>query len=189
LALAVGALLTGGLHEDGLADVADGFGGGRTRERKLEIMRDSRIGSYGVMALVLALLVKASAIAAMLQADLLGALLGLIAAGAVSRAAMVWLLAVAPAARSDGLGSGAGMPDTNAMSVALGIGAVVAVIAIGIAAGPWAVLVVAAVSVITALLLRTLALKQIGGQTGDVCGAMQIVTETAFLAALSAMVH
>src|SRR5262249_47763659 len=64
LTLAATVVATGGLHEDGLADVADGFGGGNTRERKLEIMDDSRIGTYGTCALVLSLLVRAGAIAA-----------------------------------------------------------------------------------------------------------------------------
>ena len=56
-------LATGCLHEDGLSDVADGFGGGKTRERKLEIMRDSRIGAYGACALVLSVLLRWSALA------------------------------------------------------------------------------------------------------------------------------
>ncbi|HEY0836205.1 MAG TPA: adenosylcobinamide-GDP ribazoletransferase, partial [Azospirillum sp.] len=65
LALAASAWVTGALHEDGLADVADGFGGGRSRERKLEIMRDSRVGSYGVLAVVFSVGLRASALAAL----------------------------------------------------------------------------------------------------------------------------
>ena len=63
LALAAAMLATGCLHEDGLSDVADGFGGGKTRERKLEIMRDSRIGAYGAAALVMSVLIRWSALA------------------------------------------------------------------------------------------------------------------------------
>jgi adenosylcobinamide-GDP ribazoletransferase len=67
IAVAAGLLVTGALHEDGLADTADGFGGGATAERKLEIMRDSRIGTYGVLALIAGLALKAVAIAAWRQ--------------------------------------------------------------------------------------------------------------------------
>ncbi len=67
LAVAVQVLSTGGLHEDGLADLADGFGGGRTREEKLEIMRDSHLGSFGAIALILALLARTGAIVALAQ--------------------------------------------------------------------------------------------------------------------------
>ena len=65
LSLAAGAWVTGAMHEDGLADVADGFGGGRDRARKLEIMRDSRVGSYGVLALILATAFRAAGLAAL----------------------------------------------------------------------------------------------------------------------------
>ena len=75
-ALAALVLLTGGFHEDGLADTADGFGGGRTRERKLEIMRDSRIGSYGALALVLSVGIRAAALATMARIGASAAELG-----------------------------------------------------------------------------------------------------------------
>ena len=110
--LAVGALVivTGALHEDGLADVADGFGGGATRERKLEIMRDSRIGAYGAAALALSLILRVAALSALLDHGLGAAAAGLILAGAASRAAALAPLALLPAARADGLGAGAGAP-------------------------------------------------------------------------------
>ncbi|WP_110095701.1 adenosylcobinamide-GDP ribazoletransferase, partial [Novacetimonas maltaceti] len=102
LAVAVQLLLTGGLHEDGLADMADGFGGGKTRARKLEIMRDSRIGSYGMMALALALLARVGAIST-LPAGLAVVIMPL--SGALARVAMAGVLAVLPPARTDGLAS------------------------------------------------------------------------------------
>ena len=106
LALAAGTLVTGGLHEDGLADVADGFGGGSTPEKKLTIMKDSRIGSYGVAALILSFLLRWSALVA------LGfvAIPVLLLAHAASRALMPALMRLSPPARENGLSAGAGRP-------------------------------------------------------------------------------
>src|SRR5579859_6137814 len=100
-ALAVLAGVTGGLHLDGLADTADGLLGGRDRERRLEIMRDPRVGSFGAIALVLVLLMDVAALASITPAR---ALLGLVVAGALSRWAMLWLVALLPYARPQGLG-------------------------------------------------------------------------------------
>lgn len=105
VALAAGALATGALHEDGLADLADGFGGGRTRDRKLEIMRDSRIGSYGVVALVLCFAFRAAGLAALIDSG--GAFLGLLSLAAASRAVLPAALILMPPARQDGLGRAA----------------------------------------------------------------------------------
>jgi adenosylcobinamide-GDP ribazoletransferase len=104
--LAATVVVTGGLHDDGLADTADGFGGGSTPARKLDIMRDSRIGTYGALALLLSSLMRLSAIVAI---DLPGAVLtGLILAGMLGRAAIVLMLM--PPARADGLGASMGRP-------------------------------------------------------------------------------
>ncbi|MGC1779783.1 MAG: adenosylcobinamide-GDP ribazoletransferase, partial [Xanthobacteraceae bacterium] len=102
-ALAVAATLfaTGCLHEDGLADTADGFGGGNSREQKLAIMRDSRIGTYGVCALALSLLLRVSALASLPSAH--AVVWALIGAHAAARAAMPALMLMLPPARSDGL--------------------------------------------------------------------------------------
>ena len=108
LCIAATMTLTGCLHEDGLADTIDGFGGGETRERKLDIMRDSRIGTYGVCALVIAILLRVSALA------LIGApgpvTAALIAAHAAGRAVMPAIMALLPPARPDGLSASAGQP-------------------------------------------------------------------------------
>src|SRR5258707_10971782 len=89
LAVAATLVVTGGLHEDGLADVADGFGGGATRERKLEIMHDSRIGAYGAAALALSLVLRIAALDALVEHGLDKAVAGLPVAGAGSRALML----------------------------------------------------------------------------------------------------
>jgi len=100
LAIVAALLLTGALHEDGLADTVDGFGG-RTRERKLEIMRDSRTGTYGVSALVSSFMLRAGALASLVEPGLAAA--ALIAAHAGGRATMPVLMLVLPRARQDGL--------------------------------------------------------------------------------------
>ena len=106
LAVTTTLFVTGALHEDGLADTLDGFGGGGDRERKLEIMRDSRIGTYGACGLVLSLFLRVGALASLAGPG--PAALTLIAAHAGARAAMPLFLALVPPARPDGLSAGAG---------------------------------------------------------------------------------
>ena len=171
-------LLCGGLHEDGLADMADGCGGGTARARKLEIMRDSRVGSYGVMALAVALLVRVGALAAMPGAT---ALVALPAAGALARAAMVAVLWRLPPARADGLASTLRhLPATALVACLCMAGGITAMLLPGMRA-------VAAVAVALAAsgIMCRLARWQLGGQTGDVLGATAVVTECAVLTALS----
>lgn len=180
LVLAMGALLTGAMHEDGLADSCDGLWGGWTRERRLEIMKDSHIGSYGVMGLLLVTLARWSAVVGLLQA---GALAPLIAAAALSRAPMAALLAGLPNARGHGLSAAVGRPGAMAACAAGGV-------ALGLAlalAGP-AGLIAAGAAAATTLGLGALARRKIGGQTGDILGASQQLAEMAALAALAALV-
>lgn len=178
LAVAAALWLTGALHEDGLADCADGFGGGRTPERRLEIMRDSRLGSYGVAAMVLALGLRAALMAGLETA---GAIAAVAAAGAASRVAMVWALRLMPPARPGGLGAGAGVPPPAAAwaALALALG-----LAVALAGGRGVLAVVAALG--AGAVVGRLALRRIGGQTGDVLGAMQVTGELAALAVLAA---
>lgn len=169
VALVAGLLATGGLHEDGLGDVADGFGGGHTRERKLEIMKDSRLGSYGAIALVMALGLRWMLLA---QVGRVGAIVAL---AVTSRAVLVAALAVMPAARADGLGRAA----AGVGVWRVGVGLVLGVVALG-AGLPWLAAVKVAVAMVAAVVaLGLLARRQIGGQTGDVLGAMQVVGEIA----------
>jgi adenosylcobinamide-GDP ribazoletransferase len=167
LAVAATVVVTGGLHEDGLADVADGFGGGATGERKLEIMRDSRIGTYGVCALILSLMLRISALTALGDPNLVMA--ALVAAHAAARApipAFMWLV---PAARADGLSADAGRPPPASVIAAVLLGSIPLVIGLGLATGVIvAVLLAAGVGFMDRLCNR-----QIGGQTGDVIGALE----------------
>ena len=184
------ALLTGGLHEDGLADVADGFGGGHTTERKLAIMKDSRIGAYGMLALVFAVLLKVTALAAILQAGLgfFAALALFGGLGAWSRALCVALMATTPNARGDGVAAHAGAPGPEVNRTALGLGAALLGLLIWPVFGLWATLAVFASSCAAFWLVRKLALRHIGGHTGDVAGAVQIVSETVMLMTLAAAI-
>ena len=185
LALAALAATTGAFHEDGLADVADGFGGGRSIERKLEIMRDSRIGAYGGVALCLSLLARWAALTALLRLGTAPALTALLAAAALSRWLGLLPIALLPPARKDGAAHAAGGPQPGAMA----LGGVLA-IALGLA--PWWLaggseglcLVAVGLACAAALGVVYVAHRQIGGQTGDVAGAAQQVAEIAFLIAL-----
>ncbi|RXF75391.1 adenosylcobinamide-GDP ribazoletransferase [Hansschlegelia zhihuaiae] len=181
-AAAAAPLLSGALHLDGLADVADGFGGGKTREAKLAIMRDSRLGSYGGVALALALLIRASLVAALVErtgAD--GAALGLIAAAALARPLAFLPATVLPPARPDGLGRSAN-PRKGAVVVGAALGVAAAILLGGAAAG----LAAAALACGAAAAVSAIAHRQIGGQTGDVCGAAAEAAEIAALAGLVA---
>ncbi len=179
LAILAQCFATGGFHEDGLADVADGFGGGYDRAAKLEIMKDSRVGTYGALAVVFSVALRASALAAL---PIGGATMGLVAAGAVSRAAIVVLVRRLEPARPEGLGARSGRPSSSMLVAALFVALVATVLALGV--GPSVVpLVTGAASV---GLLIVVARRQIGGYTGDVLGAGQQVCDTAFLLALAA---
>lgn len=184
------AALTGGLHEDGLADVADGFGGGQSKERKLAIMKDSRIGTYGVLALVFAVLLKITALSAILQAGMgfLATIALFAGLGAWSRALCVALMATTPNARGGGIGAHAGAPGPEVNRMALGLGAGALGLLLWPAFGLWATLAAFASSCAAFWLVRRLALRQIGGHTGDVAGTMQIATEMVMLMSLVATI-
>jgi adenosylcobinamide-GDP ribazoletransferase len=174
LSVAATMAITGCLHEDGLADTADGFGGGRTRELKLEIMRDSRIGAYGVCALVLSILLRVSALASLDSSLVLAAL---IAAHGAARAILPVFMYFVPPARQEGLSASAGQPTRDSVIAA----AVLGILIVALCLGP--VLAIAALIFIVAViaLLAWLSLAQIDGQTGDILGAVEQVSEIAIL--------
>jgi adenosylcobinamide-GDP ribazoletransferase len=174
LTLAVTMMVTGGLHEDGLADTADGFGG-TTREQKLAIMRDSRIGTFGTCALILSILARAGAIASLAAPALV--MPALIAAHAAGRASMPIIMRLIPPARADGLSAEAGRVPQRSAGIAGLIGMVALAVAFGLAASFTAVLI---------LLLvvggaTRLCVRPIGGQSGDVLGALEQIGEITIL--------
>lgn len=175
LALATTTLITGALHEDGLADTADGLGGGRTRERKLEIMRDSRIGTYGVCALMLSLGLRWSALAAI--ADPWAVTLALCAAHTAARAGVPAFMSLVPPARPDGLSASAGVPPGRSVAIAFALGT----LALALALGPGKALVGLILLSLAGLMLARLAIRQIGGQTGDILGAFEQLGEILIL--------
>ncbi|MCI0431690.1 MAG: adenosylcobinamide-GDP ribazoletransferase [Rhodospirillales bacterium] len=179
-ALAATILLTGALHEDGLGDVADGFGGGFARERKLEIMRDSRIGTYACLALVLSVAIRAAAVASL--ATPAAAAAGLIAAHAGARAVIPTLMRLVPLARSEGLAAHTGEPPAAAAFAALALGFVVLALSLGGAAVPAGLAGCGA-----AYAMGRTAKRHIGGRTGDVLGAAEQVAEAAILVTAAAL--
>jgi len=179
LTLAASMLATGCLHEDGLSDVADGFGGGATRERKLEIMRDSRIGAYGACAIGAILLMRWSALAELSTPA--HAFVALVAAHAASRAMLPAFMAMTPQARRDGLAASAGSVEPGVALVAALLG-LVALLCLGFAAA----LAAAAVLALLLVVFRVLCMRQIGGHSGDTLGALQQLAEAAILLTASA---
>lgn len=186
LAVAATIALTGALHEDGLADSADSFGGD-TRERKLEIMDDSRIGTFGAIAVAVSVLLRAAALAAILPRWPLAAAVALIVGEAVSRGAVVREWHDLPAARASSLANDTGPPDYNAMLLALAIATgLVAVLALP-ALGWRATVLASVISVAAAYGAIRLTANVLGGRTGDTLGACQQVTLVTFLIGASSL--
>lgn len=179
--LALGAMMlaTGGLHEDGLADTADGMWGARTPQRRLEIMRDSRVGTYGILALIVVTGLRWQALAILADAGNLALFGGVVAAAMVSRAPMALIMTAIPPARSDGLSKLVGRPPAWAGWSGVALAALCAAL-VCVTALP--VLVVLAP--IPGLVLGLLAKRRLGGQTGDILGATQQVTEAVVLCVL-----
>jgi adenosylcobinamide-GDP ribazoletransferase len=183
LAVGAGVLITGGFHEDGLADTADGLGGGQTRERRLEIMKDSRIGSYGALALGIVLVLKIALLASLAP---WAGVVALLAAHGGARAAAVVVMAMLPyagdpeAAKIKPTPQGVEWPEAL---VAVGTGGL-PLIMFTPARAALAVALTAAATLAMALLAR----KLIGGVTGDVLGAVEQLAETGLLMGAAAMV-
>ncbi len=178
-AIAVTMAATGALHEDGLSDTVDGFFGGFSRERRLEIMKDSRIGAFGAAALIFSVAFRASALAAIGPGW--GAAFALAAAHMASRALLPAMLHAVPPARSDGLAASVGAVPRETAVAALVIGAL-SLLLLGLKP---MLLTAAALALIFHLVGRT-ARARIGGHTGDVLGALQQLAEIAVLCAAAA---
>ncbi len=182
LGVTTGLLVTGAFHEDGLADVADAFGGGWTVEERLAILKDSRHGTYGVAAMVSSILLRVLALAELAEPGLM--LAGAVVAHTLARAAAVAALGLFPAASESGLGASVarslhpiGMVASLLWAVGLGLGAV------GWWAGP-VLLVAASAMALTGALARA----KIGGLVGDALGAIEQVAEVAILVTLAGLV-
>lgn len=183
LAIAATALATGALHEDGLADTADGFGGACSAERAVEIMRDSRIGTYGVIALIVTFLLRIGALASLASAGAALPALALIAAHAGARGALPVFMRAVPRAREDGLSAAAGRPSEGAAAGAVAIGLVVTLLCLGLGVTALSALLIA----VALALLARMAIRKIGGQTGDVLGTAEQTGEVLILLVASAV--
>ena len=173
LLIAGGALLTGGLHVDGLMDTADGIFGGRSPEQRLMIMRDSRVGAFGVIAGGVALLGQFACLS-----ELTGhaRFIALVVAATMSRWAMLMALAIFPAARTSGVGA----TFHTAATRTAGIAGTLFVILLALVSGQLGMIALAT-STIAVLGCGHLLTRQLGGLTGDSYGAIAVVTETAVL--------
>ncbi|MCY0147396.1 adenosylcobinamide-GDP ribazoletransferase [Hoeflea sp. G2-23] len=186
IALIVLIAVTGALHEDGLADSVDAFGARGGRDQMLSIMKDSRIGAYGVLALMASFSLRAVALTIILSvAGGWSTFLILLAVAAASRTAMAWHWNELPPARHDGVAVAVGAPDTQAVKRALGLGG-----------GLFVLLVLVSIGLVPALLglgaialavsqWTTIVRQRLDGHTGDTIGATQQITETVSLAALA----
>ncbi|MEM8706403.1 MAG: adenosylcobinamide-GDP ribazoletransferase [Actinomycetota bacterium] len=179
IAVMVGVMITGAFHEDGLADTADSLGG-YTPERRLEIMKDSRVGTFGVLALVFSVLIRVVGLAALEPVE---GLVALVMAHAVGRSIATLVMVTTPAASATGLGQSytAYLPKPAVWA----IGAVIA--GCSIVGGPGGV-VGYLVALLGAVLLVVLARRAYGGTTGDVLGAVEQVGEMAVLSAAARLV-
>jgi adenosylcobinamide-GDP ribazoletransferase len=188
IAVAIGMIVTGALHEDGFADTADGLGGGKTRERRLEIMRDSRIGTYGALALIVAVGLRVIAYSSLLQMPVPAIVMVVVASQSFSRALMVDLLWATPPARNNGLSHYAGQPPRAVAMFAILVGLALTLFAGYYTSFGNAVLALGLGLAATALIRRQ-AVRLIGGQTGDICGAAQVACEITMLTAFLVILH
>lgn len=175
LAVAATGIVTGALHEDGWADVCDALGARGGVEKRLEILRDSRLGSYGGLALIFGTAIKVSAIAALAAPELVAG--ALVAVHALARGVLPLVMSRMNLARVEGLAASAGRPTIAAANWSLAIALIIAVIAIA----PVAALVGLVAALAATWLIARLAQKKFGGYTGDVLGAVEQVAEMAIL--------
>ncbi len=182
LALAAQVVLTGALHEDAIGDVADGFGGGATKDKKLEIMRDSRVGTYAVVTLILVMGMKAAVLSSFNDPNI--AFSVIVSSAVASRGMLTWGMYLLAPASDNGLGASAGKPALITALWALFFTILLPLLVLGPFLGSIGILA----AIVGAVLISGIALRQIGGQTGDVLGSIQQFAELFFLIALSAVI-
>ncbi len=179
LAVIAMVITTGGFHEDGLADTADGIGGGATAERRLLIMKDSRIGSFGALALIASVGLRVGAVAQIAEPRL--AAPALMLAAVFGRVAMPGVVLLSSPARREGLGAALGGPAWRRTYAAWAIAAAAALLLVR----PHEALVAAFCTVLTAAGMAALGQKALGGYTGDTLGATEQIAECAVLLVLA----
>ncbi len=183
VAVAVGMLVTGAFHEDGLADLADAIAGGATRARRFEILRDSRLGTYGTAALATSIVVRVAAVAELASLGPAVMVAAAVAAHAMARGVAIGAIGFAPAASPDGLGASFRSDVSEIRAAAT----VVTGVAIGALATGWWAGLAAGVAIAAAAVLTAVAVRTLGGVTGDVAGAVEQVAEIAALLVASGL--
>lgn len=183
VSVAVVLLITGAFHHDGLADMADAFGGGWNIEQRMEILKDSRLGTYGTAALATALIIEVATLASFEAWD---GLVALVAVHAISRAASVVVMATTRAA-GDGIGA-AYAADVGVRQAAVALVAAAAATALAVTATPhwWLPLIMVAIAAAASAAVVALSYRKIGGITGDVLGAVQVLAMLSALVTLAA---
>lgn len=186
LAVTVGLLVTGAFHEDGLGDVADAFGGGYTLERRLEILKDSRHGTYGVAAMCSSIVVRIVALGSLPGPAVMFA--AAVAAHVMARTAAVWLMAAAPLATHRGLGADYGQSTTARRAVGAGLmGLALTLVTFAFFGQIWWIIPVTIAATCSVALTGALAMRKIQGISGDVLGASEQVAEVAILVVVSGL--
>ena len=184
LAVAAMVMVSGGMAEDAIADAADGLFGGHSVARRLEIMKDSRHGTYGVAALCLFILLRVTALGAVAAINPLAAGAIWLAANIMGRSGALWMAVALPAARPDGISAAAGAVNGRSFAV----GAVFAVVLLFVLAGPATNLLALGLTLVAAVAAiaswTSLSKRLVGGQTGDLIGALGALVEIAALCAL-----
>ncbi len=179
VAVMFGVMLTGAFHEDGLADTADAMGGW-TPERRREILKDSRHGSYGVAAMMGSILIRVVCVASLGPAAAFG---GLVAAHTLGRGAAVAVMGLAPPVPVDGLGA----DYTRSLSTRRAAIGTTAALAIGAAAVGWWVLPLALAAACGTAIVTAIAVRAFGGVSGDILGAVEQVGECLVLVVVSGL--
>lgn len=182
LVLAAQSFITGALHEDGLSDCVDGFWGGRNKERILEIMRDSRLGAYGTLALIFSVLLKFSALNAIMDhINSIQLFILLIAISGISRGVMVWHWRALPPARDDGVAKHVGIPTRRAAQENLIVSAILLTMPLLVGYSILNIVFAIPITILSVYLFTRLVDKKINGHTGDTIGASQQISEAALL--------
>ena len=188
LSTAAGIYLTGAFHEDGFADMCDGFGGGMTRERVMEIMKDSRIGTYGAVGAGLLVALKVTLLAMLAPAAAVAALFVAHPVSRLAACSLIWKLAYV---RDEGKAKPLAQEMSNAeFAIAAGCAAIPAIAAASLGYLAWSSIgLCIAAAGLAAAWLGAKFVRRIGGYTGDCLGAVQQVAEVAIYLCLLASVH
>jgi adenosylcobinamide-GDP ribazoletransferase len=179
-------MTTGALHEDALADVADGYGGGSTRDKKLDIMRDSQIGTYGACALILSIALQISCFIELISSlSTVDFVMVIVAANVATTSVMVWPWATQTPARNEGgLSSSHGMPSVDTAKLACAIGFSMALVLLWIAVGLYSAAISLGICWLCMMAFSRFSQDQIGGHTGDSLGATKKLSELGLLLTL-----